>query len=76
MSGLLKHLKGWASAVIGTLNDSEFALLEDVVSVIVVGDALLLTGIVGTCKGGTVEHGLLHWMQLINGLHLLMAVLA
>ena len=76
MIGLLKYFEGWTSTFIGALNDSEFALLEDMVSIIIVRDALLLTGVVGTSECSTVKHSLFNWMQLINGLNRLVAALA
>lgn len=76
VSGLLEDFEGGASAAIGALNDPELALFEDVVGVLVVGDLLLLAGVVRAREGRTVEHGLLDGVQLVNGLHLLVAVFA
>lgn len=76
MSGFLKHLERWAAATVGAFDDSELALLENVLRVVLVANRLLLARVVGTGEGCAVEHGLLNRVNLVHGLALLVAVFA
>jgi len=76
MSGLLQDFEWWAATAVGALNNSELALLKNVSGVVLVGDGLLLAGVVAASEGSAVEHSLFNWMQLVYGLARLMAVFA
>lgn len=76
VSGLLEDLEWGASTAIGALDDSEFALFEDMVGVVLVGNRFALARVITAVEGGAVEHGLLNGVQLVNGLDGLLATLA
>lgn len=74
MISLLQDFEWWATTAVGTLDDSELALLENMRGVVLVGDRFALASIVTATESSTVKHGLFNWMQLVNHLDGLMAV--